>query len=66
MFTFPENKDSNIVIVPTEKTSFLSTYTMGEGNLDTYTIDITKVEMKDIILRGALNYLRTVLHQLGN
>lgn len=59
MFTFPSNSgDSNLCIIPKEKTSQLSTYTMGEGNLETFTISLAKEEVRDIIIRGALNYLK--------
>ncbi|ASS66969.1 hypothetical protein [Paenibacillus sp. RUD330] len=66
MFTFPEKSgDSNIVTIPGEKTSYLSTYTMSDENLDAYTIDITRIEMKDIIMKGAIKYLKMVLKKIG-
>jgi hypothetical protein len=59
MFTFPTNSgDSNLFVIPKEKTSQLSTYTMGEENFETFNISLTKVEVRDIIIRGALNYLK--------
>lgn len=62
MFTFPTKKgDSLINVIPKEKTSFFSTYTMGEENLDTYTISIIKEEVRTMIVRGSLNYLENVI-----
>ncbi len=56
---FQQKKDSLINVIP-KKTSFFSTYTKGEENLDTYTISIIKEEVRTIIVRGSLIYLETL------
>ncbi|SHF90423.1 hypothetical protein [Ornithinibacillus halophilus] len=61
-FTFPEKEGNDqIGLIPKEKTSFLSIYTMGEENFSIYTVSITKEIVRDIIIKGSLNFLGKVL-----
>lgn len=38
---------------------------MGKENLDTYSIDITRSEMRDILIKGSINFLQSVFQKLS-
>ncbi|GCF72643.1 hypothetical protein BC2926_01840 [Bacillus cereus] len=64
MFSFPQNEgEQTLNILPKEKTTFLSTYTMGTENMDTYLVFITKQEVQNIIVKGAINFIKDNLQK---
>lgn len=64
MFTFPAKRgECTINYLPKERTSFFSTYTMGPENMDAYSLSITKKEVQDIIIKGAIFFIQDTLQK---
>lgn len=66
LFTLPvEANGSTLSNLPKAKTAHLSTYTMDEKDQETYLVSFSANQLRDIIIKGSLNYLRYTLNQIN-